>query len=39
MYQISRSIYRELEADIVEGQWGHGPTNHERVLRSCEAGV
>jgi hypothetical protein len=40
MYQISRSIYRELEADIVEGrQRGGGPTNHERVLRSCEAAV
>jgi hypothetical protein len=40
MYQISRSIYRELEADIVEGrQLGDGPTNHERVLRSCEAAV
>ena len=40
MYQISRSIYRELEADIEEGrQWGDGPTNHERVLRACEAAV
>ena len=40
MYQISRSIYRELEAGIVEGRRrGAGPTNHERVLRSCEAAV
>jgi hypothetical protein len=40
VYQISRSIYRELEADIVEGrQWGAGPSNHERVLRACEAAV
>src|SRR5918998_1290378 len=40
MYQISRSIYRELEADIEEGRrWGGGPTNHERVLRACEAAV
>jgi hypothetical protein len=40
MYQISRSIYRELEAEIVEGRRrGAGPTNHERVLRSCEAAV
>jgi hypothetical protein len=40
MYQISRSIYREIEADIIEGrQWGTGPTNHERVLRACEAAV
>jgi hypothetical protein len=40
MYQISRSIYREIEAEIVEDQrWGDGPSNHERVLRSCEAAV
>jgi hypothetical protein len=40
MYQISRSIYRELEADIVEDrQWGDGRSNHERVLRACEAAV
>ena len=26
MYQISRSIYRELEAEIIEGRlWGDGP--------------
>ena len=40
MYQISRSIYRELEAGIVEDhRRGAGPTNHERVLRACEAAV
>ena len=40
MYQISRSIYREIEAEIIEGrQWGDGPSNHERVLRACEAAV
>ena len=40
MYQISRSIYREIEGDIIEDrQWGDGPTNHERVLRACEAAV
>jgi hypothetical protein len=40
MYQISRSIYRELEAEILEDRpWGEGPTNHERVLRACEAAV
>ena len=40
MYQISRSIYRELEAEIVEDRpRGNGPTNHERVLRACEAAV
>jgi hypothetical protein len=37
MYHFSRSIYRELAPDIVEEE-RHcgGPTNHERVLRSCE---
>jgi hypothetical protein len=40
VYQISRSIYREIEADIVEDRpRGDGPSNHERVLRACEAAV
>jgi hypothetical protein len=40
VYQISRSIYRELEAEIVEDRrGGTGPTNHVRVLRACEAAV
>ena len=40
MYQISRSIYREIEGEIVEDRHcGDGPTNHERVLRACEAAV
>jgi hypothetical protein len=40
MYQISRSIYRELEAEIIDDrQWGDGPHNRERVLRACEAAV
>ena len=35
---FSRSIYRELAPDILEDRPGHdGPTNHERVLRACEA--
>jgi hypothetical protein len=41
MYHFSRSIYRELAADITDddraGPWG--PSNHERVLRACEASV
>jgi hypothetical protein len=40
MYQFSRSIYRELAAEILEDQrpnGGHG--NHERVLRACEAAI
>jgi hypothetical protein len=40
MYQISRSIYRELADEIIEDRpWGDGPSNHERVLRACEATV
>jgi hypothetical protein len=40
MFQISRSIYRELEAEIIEDRLhGDGPSNRERVLRSCEAAV
>jgi len=40
MYQISRSIYRELADDIIEEPlWADGPGNHERVLRACEAAV
>ena len=37
MYHFSRSIYRELAADILEEERHcEGPSNHERVLRSCE---
>ena len=40
MYRFSRSIYRELAPDILEERPGcEGPTNHERVLRACEATV
>jgi hypothetical protein len=40
MYRFSRSIYRELAPDIIEDRSGQaGPTNHERVLRACEAAV
>jgi hypothetical protein len=40
MYRFSRSIYRELAPDILEDRSGQGgPTNHERVLRACEAAV
>jgi hypothetical protein len=38
MYHFSRSIYRELAAEIIEDHDG-GTTNHERVLRSCETCV
>jgi hypothetical protein len=40
MYHFSRCIYRELARDIIEDRPDHGGgTNHERVLRSCEAAV
>jgi hypothetical protein len=40
MYSFSRSIYRELAPDIMEDRIGcSGPSNHERVLRACEAAV
>jgi hypothetical protein len=40
MYHFSRSIYRELAPLIVEERACHaGPSNHERVLRACEASV
>ena len=40
MYRFSRAIYRELSRDIVEDPCGSGgKTNHERVLRACEAAV
>jgi hypothetical protein len=40
MYHFSRSIYRELAPHIVEDRPGQaGPSNHERVLRACEAAV
>ena len=40
MYRFSRAIYRELAGAIVENQPHRGPrTNHEQVLRACEAAV
>jgi hypothetical protein len=39
MYQFSRSIYRELAPYVAdEPLWGH-ESNHEQVLRACEAAV
>ena len=40
MYRFSRAIYRELADEIVEDANGlNCRTNHERVLRACEAAV
>jgi hypothetical protein len=40
MYRFSRAIYRELSAEIIEDHnGGCGASNHERVLRACEAAV
>jgi hypothetical protein len=40
MYRFSRAIYRELADEIVEAPHAVDlHTNHERVLRACEAAV
>jgi hypothetical protein len=40
MYRFSRAIYRELAAEILEDHPNSsGPSNHERVLRACEATI
>jgi hypothetical protein len=41
MYRFSRAIYRELADEIVEdcSTVTGSPTNHERVLRACEAAI
>ena len=40
MYQLSRSIYRELAPEILADPIPPAHTsNHERVLRACEAAV
>lgn len=41
MYGFSRAIYREIADDIldVEGLHPDGLTNHEAVLRACEAAI
>jgi hypothetical protein len=40
MYRFSRAIYREVAREIIEDPHGSCPqSNHERVLRGCEAAV
>jgi hypothetical protein len=40
MYRFSRAIYKELAGEIIEDPHAEGThTNHERVLRACEAAV
>jgi Family of unknown function (DUF5763) len=40
MYRFSRAIYRELAGEIVEdAHHSGGMSNHERVLRACEAAI
>ena len=40
MYQLSRSMYRELAPEILEDHVAAAAgSNHERVLRACEAAV
>ena len=37
MYRFSRTIYRELASEILDE--GNGSSNHEAVVRACEAAV
>jgi len=40
LYGFSRTIYRELADEIIESPHSaHTHSNHERVLRACEAAV
>lgn len=39
MYQFSRSIYRELAADVIADPRNGASRNRERLLRSCEAAM
>jgi hypothetical protein len=40
MYRFSRAIYRELASEILEERvCPEGASNHERVLKACEAAV
>jgi hypothetical protein len=39
MYQISRSLYRELAPHVLEDGCGGERVNRARLLRSCEAAV
>ena len=36
MYQFSRSLYRELAADVVPGRGEHILVTRQRFLRACE---
>jgi hypothetical protein len=36
MYQFSRSLYRELAADVVPGRGEHVLVTRQRFLRACE---
>lgn len=40
MYRFSRAIYRALASEIIEDDLSRtGMSNHERVLRACEAAI
>jgi hypothetical protein len=36
MYQYSRSLYRELAADVIPGRGEHVAVTRQRFLRTCE---
>lgn len=39
VYQISRSLYRELCADVAPDRYGSTAENRQRLLQACEASV
>lgn len=39
MYQYSRSLYRELAADVIPGRGEHVAVTRQRFLRTCECSM
>jgi hypothetical protein len=39
MYQFSRSLYRDLAADVVPGRGEHVAVTRQRFLRACEVSM
>ena len=39
MYQYSRSLYRELAADVIPGRGEHVAATRQRFLRTCEVSM
>ena len=39
MYEISRSLYRDLSNEVLPDRWGSSVENKQRLLQACEASV